>query len=151
MNPNVSALKAALILIGETEESIAFEYLFKRVPEWPSYKSAFAPRPGEAGYKPRCFPEWMRDQPPQDMALLYEFAWERIWAETQKAVNLEAKHPDLLNNPEFVAYKQAVQHASDIAWGCPMFVAGKGCVKTYAEPDLKGHRIGSWDEVSEGM
>lgn len=30
MNPNPHALKAALLLLGETENSIAYEYLFKR-------------------------------------------------------------------------------------------------------------------------
>jgi hypothetical protein len=145
MNPNVSALEAALILIGETEDSIE-RGLLKFEPKEQKRCASFEGYGSKLYYHPK--PELT---PKERLSLLYQFAWERIWAETQKAVNLEAKHPDLLNNPEFVAYKQAVQHASDIAWGCPMFVAGKGCVKTYAEPDLKGHRIGSWDEVSEGM
>lgn len=146
MNPNPKALVQALCLLGETESSVAEEYLFKRQPEFPSYADPFKPRSGEAGYKPGYFSEWVSEQKQQDLLLLQEFVWEYLFAENLKAQRIEQQHPELLDNPEFLAYQQTVKHAIEVISGRLVFVPNRGAIRTYAEPDLAGHRIGFWPE-----
>ncbi|EPJ8782223.1 hypothetical protein P6M10_001274 [Pseudomonas aeruginosa] len=146
MNPNPHALKAALLLLGETEESIATEYLFKRQPALPDHRNAFAPLPGEPGHVPAYFPEWATEQKHQDLIALQQFAWERLFAEILKAQRLEQQHPELLKDADFLAYRQTVKHAIEIVSGRVAFVPGRGAVRSFAPPDLAGHRIGSWPE-----
>jgi hypothetical protein len=146
MNSNPHALKAALLLLGETEDSIAKEYLFKRQPLQPDHRCAFAPQAGEPGYVPPFFPEWATEQHQQDLLALQQFAWERLFAEILKAQRLEQQHPELLRDADFLAYRQTVKHAIGIVSGNPSFVAGRGAVRTFAVPDLARHRIGTWPE-----
>lgn len=135
MNTNPKALIAVLCLLGETENSIAEEYLFKRQPNLPDHRRAFAPKPGEPGYVPPYFPEWATEQHQQDLILLQQFAWERVWAEMQKVARLLAERPELSRDAEFVAYQRAVSHVVEV-------IAGN-CEYT------PGHRIGSWPEDSQ--
>jgi hypothetical protein len=146
MNPNPHALKAALLLLGETENSIADEYLFKRQYNGPDHRPAFSRQPGEPGSVPPFFPEWANEQHHQDLLALQQFAWERLFAEILKAQRLEQQHPDLLRDPDFLAYRETVKHAIEIVSGRMAFVPGRGAVRTFAEPDLAGHRIGTWPE-----
>lgn len=149
MNPDPKALKAALLLLGETESSIAEEYLVKRQYNGPGHAPANAPEPGEKGYVPPYFPEWAREQHQQDLIALQQFTWERLFAEILKAQRIEQQSPELLNNPDFLAYRQTVKHAIEIVSGGFAFVAGRGAVRSFATPDLKAHRIGSWPEEDE--
>jgi predicted DNA-binding transcriptional regulator AlpA len=134
-NPSIDTLKSALLLLGETEDSIARAYLFDRAPALPDHRPASARQPGEPGYVPPYFPEWAQDQDQQDQITLHQFAWERVWAEMQKATRLLVERPELSSNPDFAAYQRAVRHAAEV-------VAGRCAL----EP---GHRVGSWPEEEE--
>lgn len=103
MNPNPHALKAALLLLGETEDSIANEYLFKRQPLQPDHRRATAPQAGEPGHVPSFFPEWATEQHQQDLLALQQFAWERLFAEILKAQRLEQQRPELLRDADFLS------------------------------------------------
>jgi hypothetical protein len=80
-----------------------------------------------------------------DLDELQIIVWERMFAEILKAQRLEQQHPELLQNPDFLSYRKTVGHALGIAYGLLYFVEG-GAVRTYAKPDLAGHRIGTWPE-----
>lgn len=133
--PGIESLTAALLLLGETHDSIARAYLFDRAPALPDHRPAFARQPGEPGYVPPFFPEWANDQAQQDLQTLHIYAWERVWAEMQKAARLLAQHPELASCPDFAAYQRTVRHAADLVAGRANF-----------EP---GHRVGSWPEQHE--
>lgn len=146
MNPNPHALRAVLLLLGETEDSIANEYLFKRQYNGPSYIPPRTTESGDLGYVPPYFPEWAHEQHQQDLLALQQFTWERLFAEILKAQRLEQQRPGLLNDQDFLAYRQTIKHAIEIVSGGFAFVPGRGAVRTFAKPDLEGHRIGSWPE-----
>ena len=125
MNPSTSALKAALILLGESESSIK-----QKIRKAHSYSNS----------KENVY--WFEQSEQNFREIVGVLAFE----ESQKAVRLLFKNPSLQSDHEFIEYQKTVNHVKAIVLGSTFFVAGRGAVTTYAEPIIEGYRIGTWIE-----